>query len=165
MFKKDEFNSGKHLAILLLLSPLLIAAVDKAEEPQRTTPAIQIISSATLVEAPIGKVWQALGRFESMEGPMPFLLQTGALPVPNRCTVDRIGVGGVQTCYFDKGTITQRFTQWEQPSRMSFEITGDTLPGNHWPTLITEGYTLAEVAGKTRVTRHQTIESQFWPRW
>jgi len=30
MFKKDEFNSGKHLTILLLLSPLLIAAVDKA---------------------------------------------------------------------------------------------------------------------------------------
>ena len=31
MFIKDEFNPGKHLTILLLLSPLLIAAVDKAE--------------------------------------------------------------------------------------------------------------------------------------
>ena len=48
---------------------------------------------------------------------------------------------------------------------MSLEITGDTLPGNQWPTFIMEGYTLAEVAGKTRVTRHKTIESQLWPRW
>ena len=165
MFKKDEFNSGKHLTILLLLSPLLIAAVDKAEEPQRTTPAVQTISSATLVEAPIGQVWQARGRFVSMEGPLPCLLQPGALPVPNRCTLDRPGVGGVRTCYFDKGTITQRVTEWEQPSRMSFEVTGDTLPGNHWLTFSTAGYTLAEVAVKTRVTRHTTIESQLWPRW
>lgn len=78
-----------------------------------------------------------------MEGPMPFLLQTGALPVPNRCTLDRTGEGGIRTCYFDKGTITQRVTQWEQPSRMSFEITGDTLPGNHWLTFSTADYTLA----------------------
>ena len=78
-----------------------------------------------------------------MEGPMPFLLQTGALPVPNRCTLDFTGEGGIWTCYFDKGTITQRVTQWEQPSRMSFEIARDTLPGNHWLTFSTADYTLA----------------------
>ena len=135
MFNKDEFNSGKHLTILLLL----IAVVNKAEKPQRTTPAVQTISSATLVEAPIGQVWKALGRFESMEGAMPFLLQTGALPVLNRCTLERTGVGGVRKCYFDKGTITQRVTEWEQLSRISFEITGDTLSGNHWLNFSTAG--------------------------
>ena len=48
-----------------------------------------------------------------MNGAKPFLLRTGALPVPYRCTLEGEGVGGVRTCYFDKGTITQEVTAWK----------------------------------------------------
>ncbi len=165
IFKKDEFNSGKHLTILLLLSPLLVAAVDKAEEPRRSSPATATISDGILVDATIEQAWEALGRFDSMTGSKPFLLKAGALPVPHRCTLEGEGKGSVRTCYFDKGTITQKVTAWQKPSRMEFEITGDTLPGNQWLTFSKAGYELTEEAGKTRVTRHTTIESRLWPRW
>lgn len=165
IFKKDEFNSGKHLTILLLVSPLLTAAVDKAEEPRRSSPTTATISDGILVDATIEQAWEALGRFDSMTGSKPFLLRTGALPVPHRCTLEGEGTGGVRTCYFDRGTITQKVTEWQRPSRMGFQITGDTLPGNHWLTFSTAGYELTEEAGKTRVTRHSTIESRLWPRW
>ncbi len=165
VFKKDDFNSGKHLTILLLFSPLLIAAVDRAEKPRQANPTTVTISNSILIDAPIGRAWEALGRFESMEASKPLLLRAGALPIPRRCTLDHAGVDGIRTCYFDRGIITQRVTVWQQPSRMEFEITGDTLPGNHWLTFNTAGYELSGEAGRTRVTRHTTIESRLWPRW
>ena len=82
--KKDEFNSGKHLTILLLLSPLLVAGVDKAEEPRLASPARVTISDSIRIAAKADRVWEALGRFDSMDGAKPFLLRTGALPVPHR---------------------------------------------------------------------------------
>ena len=48
-----------------------------------------------------------------MDGAKPFLLRTGALPVPYRYTLEGEGVGGGRTCYFDKGTITQEVTAWK----------------------------------------------------
>ena len=144
IFKKDEFNSGKHLTILLLLSPLLVAGVDKAEEPRRASPARVTISDSIRIAAKADRVWEALGRFDSMDGAKPFLLRTGALPVPHRCTLDGEGEGSVRTCYFDKGTITQEVTAWQKPSRMEFKITGDTLPGNQWLTFSKAGYELTE---------------------
>ena len=79
IFKKDEFNSGKHLAILLLFSPLLVAGVDKAEEPRRASPAAVTISDSIRIAATADRIWEALGPFESMDGAKPFLLQLGAL--------------------------------------------------------------------------------------
>ena len=83
---------------------------------------------------------------------------TGVLPVPRRCS--RGGESGVRL-FFDKGTIKE-VTAW-QPSRMEFEITGDTLPGNQWPAFSKAGYELTGEAGQIRVTRHTTIESRLWP--
>ena len=100
-----------------------------------------------------------------MDGAKPFLLRTGALPVPYRCTLDGEGVGGVRTCYFDKGTITQEVTAWQKPRRIEFKISGDTLPGNQWLTFVNAGSELTGEAGKIRVARHTTIESRLWPRW
>ena len=133
--KKDEFNSGKHLTILLLLSPLLVAGVDKAEEPRRASPARVTISDSIRIAATADRVWEALGRFDSMDGAKPFLLRTGALPVPHRCTLEGEGEGSIRTCYFDKGTITQEVTAWQKPSRMEFKITGDTAHDHREPAL------------------------------
>ncbi len=57
IFKKDEFNSCKHLSILLLLSPLLVAAVDKAEEPWRASPAAVTISDSIRIVATADRIW------------------------------------------------------------------------------------------------------------
>ena len=165
IFKKDEFNSGKHLAILLLFSPLLVAGVDKAEEPRRASPARVTISDSIRIAATADRIWETLGPFESMDGAKPFLLQLGALPVPRRCTLEEgRGSSGVRTCYFDKGNNHAGGHCVQKPSRMEFEITGDTLPGNQWLTFSKAGYELTEEAGE-RVTRHTTIESRLWPRW
>ena len=100
-----------------------------------------------------------------MDGAKPFLLRTGALPVPYRCTLEGEGVGGVRTCYFDKCTITQEFTAWQKRRRIEFKISGDTLPGNQWLTFVNAGYEWTGEAGKLRGARHTTIESRLWPRW
>ena len=44
-------------------------------------------------------------------------------------------------------------------------VSGDTLPGNQWLTFVNAGYELTGEAGKIRVARHTTFESQLWPRW
>jgi len=56
IFKKDEFNSDKHLIILLLLSPFLVAAVDKAEEPRCVSPIAVTISDSILITATADQV-------------------------------------------------------------------------------------------------------------
>ncbi|HBT22647.1 MAG TPA: hypothetical protein DEA68_08415 [Verrucomicrobiales bacterium] len=89
---------------------MLVAAVDKAEEPRRASPAAVTISDSIRIAATADRIWEALGRFESMDGAKPFLLQLGVLPVPRRCTLEGEGKGSVRTCYFDKGTITQEVT-------------------------------------------------------
>ena len=138
IFKKDEFNSGKHLTILLLLSPLLVAGVDKAEEPRRASPARATISDSIRRchnRTDLGGAW--LVRIDGWSQAVP--AATWRAAGPRRCTLEGEGKGSVRTCYFDNGTITQEVTAWAKAKPIEFEITGDTLPGNQWLTFSKAG--------------------------
>ena len=116
---QGQFNSGKHLAILLLFSHCSSLGStrlrNRACQPGRVT----ISTASASRPRPTGSGRRLAVR--SMDGAKPFLLQ------PARCRAAPLharggGRGSVRTCYFDKGIIMQEVTAWQKPSRMEFEI-------------------------------------------
>jgi len=155
---------NKMTLILILLSPLFIAAADRVERPFRAVQQREVFTTQTTVAAPPERVWERVAATHTLDGPRPFLLRCG-LPTPTRCELDRAGVGGRRVCYFDGGIIAQEVTRWESPSFMGLRVTESTLPGRHWLSFIDASYELFAEGAKTRIVRHTTIGTRLYPRW
>jgi len=154
----------KTTLFLVLLSPLFIAAVDRFEQPYRSTQQREDFTSEVFVAASPQRVWEVLGQMEHLDGPRPFLLRIG-LPVPTHCTLDHQAVGGRRVCYFENGTIEQEVTEWHPGSLMKLRIAQNTLPGRHWLTFLDASYELIPEDTGTRLVRHTSIGTRLYPRW
>jgi len=69
------------------------------------------------------------------------------------------GVGTTRTVWLTGVTVQERFFRWEQDRRLSFYLTGHSMPLAH---ALAEDYLLDEVAaGKTRFTYNVAIEPRL----
>jgi hypothetical protein len=154
---------GKTTGVIVLLSPLFIAAADRVERPYR---AIQeeVFTTETIVDASPERVWDLVAEMERLDGPKPFLLRMG-LPTPTRCALDRAAVGGQRVCYFDSGQIAQEVTDWQRPTFMGLRVTESTLPGRKWLNFVDASYELSAVGTQTRIVRHTKVATRLYPRW
>lgn len=154
----------KTTLLIVLLSPLFLAAVDRFEQPYRSTQQREDFTSDVYVAASPQRVWEVLGQMEHLDGPRPFLLRLG-LPVPTHCTLDHQAVGGRRVCYFENGIIEQEVTDWHPGSLMKLRIARNTLPGRHWLTFLDASYELIPEGTGTRLVRHTSIGTRLYPRW
>lgn len=155
---------GRAAALIVLLSPIFIAAADRVERPFRAVQQREVFTTETTVSAPAEQVWDLVAQMHTLDGPRPFLLRVG-LPVPTRCELSEPAVGGRRVCYFDRGLIAQEVTEWQRPAYMGLRVTRTTLPGRHWLSFLDASYELSSVGGQTRVVRHTTIGTRLYPRW
>lgn len=157
-------DPGKATILLVLLCPLLIAAVDRVERPYRSVERQEVFTTEIVLATTPERSWDLIVQMEKLEGPKPFLLWAG-LPTPNRCTLDHAGVGGRRVCHFDSGVIAQEVIEWRRPTSLGLRITESTLPGRHWLKFIDARYELLPEGDRTRVVRHTTIGTRLYPRW
>jgi hypothetical protein len=146
------------------LFPLLIFAGKKMEQPKLMQARQEVISDSILLPASPERVWANIQSIDSIDVPKPFLMHIG-LPVPQRCTLERTGVGARRTCYFDNGLIEETITAWDPPHKMQLVIDRTNMPGRHWLGFETAEYVLEPEGNLTKLTRTTTITSHLYPVW
>lgn len=149
---------------LLLVLPLFLMGANRIEEPSRRTPRAETFTSVLIVDAAPEKVWNSIKTMDRVNAHKGFLMKIG-LPVPVSCSIDREGVGGTRTCYFESGFIQERITEWDPPHVMKLEITAWDVPGRPWLDFQDAGYEFHEANGQTVMTRTTTIRSRLLPAW
>lgn len=153
-----------HGALMLLVLPLFLMGADRIEEPSRRTLRAETFTSVLIVDASPEKVWNTIKVMDRVNAHKGLLMRIG-LPVPVSCSVDKEEVGGTRTCYFEKGFIEERITEWEPPRSMKLEITAWDVPGRPWLDFKDATYEIHEENGRTQMTRTTTIVSRLLPAW
>ena len=161
----DKSGSPRALSVLMLfVLPLFLMGANSLEEPSRRTPRAETFTSVLVVDAPPERVWNSIKTMDRVNAHRGFLMRIG-LPVPVSCSIDKEGLGGKRTCYFESGYIEERITGWDPPRLMKLEITAWDVPGRPWLAFQDAGYEIHEENGHTIMTRTTTIVSRLLPAW
>ena len=118
------------------------------------------VFSSVLIRSDPGRVWSLLCDAR-MPLAAPCCFRIG-VPTPERCRLvgDATGVGAHRQCQTRQGTIDQRITEWEAPSRLSFEMVTDSMGlGKHLRSMA-DTFTLEPAEGGTRLTRLTRFETK-----
>jgi uncharacterized membrane protein YhaH (DUF805 family) len=106
------------IAILPCLA-LIESAVDRS-------PLIEV-QSQIFIEAPIQVVWNQVIDFPEITAEPRGILRTG-ISYPMRAHIPGSGVGAVRYCEFTTGAFVEPITVWEEPHRLSFDVTSQPEP-------------------------------------
>jgi hypothetical protein len=150
--------------VLLLVIPVFLMGADNIEKPSRRIPREETFTSVLVLNAPPEKVWNTIKIMDRVNGHKGFLMRIG-LPVPVSCSIDKEGLGGKRTCYFESGYIEERITEWDPPRSMKLAITAWDVPGRPWLDFKDASYEFHEDNGQTIMTRTTTIVSRLLPAW
>ncbi|MGO8055632.1 hypothetical protein, partial [Rhizobium leguminosarum] len=67
------------------------------------------------------EVYEGLKSFDTLIADKPFLMKLD-LPIPTKCILEKDEVGGLRTCYFSGGTITERITELEKAKILRMDV-------------------------------------------
>jgi hypothetical protein len=124
----------------------------------------EVVSNSIFLKAAPQEVWANIESIDSIDATKPLLMHFG-LPVPQRCTLERKGVGAKRICYFENGFIEETITAWAPPYSMQLIIDRTNMPGRHWLGFEKAAYDLRQEGNGTRITRTTTITSHLYPVW
>lgn len=150
--------------LVLLILPLFLMGANSLEEPSRRTTRAETFTSVLVVDASPEEVWKRIKTMDRVTAHKGFLMRIG-LPVPVSCSIDKEGLGGKRTCYFESGYIEERITEWDPPRSMKLEITAWDVPGRPWLDFKDASYEFHQENGRTFMTRTTTIISRLLPAW
>jgi hypothetical protein len=125
---------------------------------------VETVSTSVWVADTPEHTWMNIQSIDSIHSAKPWLMHVG-LPVPQRCSLEKAGVGARRTCYFDQGYIEETVTEWDPPRSMQLQIDRAHMPGRHWLGFESAAYRLEPEGKGTRLTRTTVISSHLYPAW
>ncbi len=114
------------LGIVVLMFPL-----GALVERQVTEPALREVVTSIEIDAPPSAVWKNVVSFSELPPPSDWLFSTG-IAYPLRARIDGEGVGAVRYCEFSTGAFVEPITVWDEPRRLSFDVTDQPVPMEEW---------------------------------
>ena len=125
---------------------------------------IDVKTEMILLNTPM-EVYETIKSVDTLVGEKPFLMKLD-LPVPVKCVLEKEEVGGIRTCYFTGGTITERITELEKGKILKMDVIDYQLTGRKWLGF-KEAIYLFEPAGENscKLTRITTYTSELKPRF
>ncbi|MEM7480304.1 MAG: SRPBCC family protein [Acidobacteriota bacterium] len=167
-----------HLVVIVALSPLITALDHAAPSP----PSREIVT-AVEIDAPPQTVWPHVIAFSELPPPNALAFRLG-IAYPMRARIEGEGVGAVRYCEFSTGPFVEPITRWEEPHRLSFDVTSQPPTMQEWspwniePAHLTESLhsergefrLIALPGGKTRLEgstwyRHELFPQAYWNLW
>jgi hypothetical protein len=118
--------SARHSFMVALALPALAGVEAELYEPMR----YEVISSIE-IDAPPEQVWPNVIGFSELAEPSLLAFQVG-VAYPVRARIDGEGVGAVRHCEFSTGPFVEPITRWEQPTRLSFDVSSQPPAMKHW---------------------------------
>lgn len=131
LIKKGVMKPTNNLNILVL--PLLITLLGAPIEKYLYTDKVEIIEVKTERIFPYTsmQVYDAIKSVDTLVADKPFLMKLD-LPIPNKCILEKEEIGGLRTCYFTGGTITERITELEKGKVLRMDVIDYQLTGRKW---------------------------------
>ena len=120
-------NQARTTGILLFVGPTLIFAGERIERPHLRNARTEVIQTTVEVNDSQEDVWGHILSIDSVEASKPILMYIG-LPIPQRCTMQGLGIGAKRTCYFDTGYIGEIVTAWNPPYYLGLLLIGRICP-------------------------------------
>jgi hypothetical protein len=173
--KYKEIKSTERLSILVLpLLPFLIAA--PTEHFLKTEKeVIMEVKTEQIFNYPPEQVYDAIKSVDTLDAEKTFLMYLD-LPIPTKCVLEKEEIGGLRTCYFDPGnlsnadfgggTITERITELERGRMLKMEVIDYTLIGRNWLGFKEAIYRFEKIgSSKCKMTRVTTYTSVLTPRF
>ncbi|CAM3624239.1 polyketide cyclase [Pontibacter korlensis] len=149
------------------IAPFLLFIVLGFSEKQLVNDQRQVLkvsSEITLPYTPL-QVYDAIKHVDTLDAEKPFLMKLD-LPVPQKCVVSEEKVGGLRTCYFERGQIIERITELEKGRILRMNVIDYQLTGRSWLGFEEASYTFEELKnGGCRMIRTTTYTSVLYPRF
>lgn len=149
------------------LLPLALFLVYCFVEKELTKHAQQIVSVKTEMTLPYSclEVYETIKSVDTLIAEKPFLMQLD-LPIPQKCILEKEEVGGLRTCYFSGGTITERITELEKARVLRMDVIDYKLTGRKWLGFKEAIYYFDQVSRDScKLTRITTYSSMLTPRF
>lgn len=170
-----EIKSTESLSILLLpLLPFLIAApAEHYLKIEREK--IMDVTTEQIFEYSPEQVYDAIKSVDTLDAEKTFLMHFD-LPIPTRCVLEKEEIGGLRTCYFNPGnlsnadfgggTITEKITELERGKILKLDVIDYQLVGRNWLGFKEAIYNFEKVEGNNcKLTRMTTYTSVLTPRF
>ncbi len=110
------------------------------------------------------QVYDAIKSVDTLIAEKPFLMKLD-LPIPNKCILEKEEVGGLRTCYFSGGTITEKITQLDKAKVLKMDVIDYQLTGRKWLGFKEAIYYFDKVGQDScKLTRLTTYTSVLKPR-
>ena len=110
------------------------------------------------------QVYNTIKSVDTLIADKPFLMKLD-LPIPLKCVLEKEEVGGLRTCYFSGGTITERITELEKAKVLRMDVIDYQLTGRSWLGFKEAIYHFEAVDSQyCKLTRITTYTSILKPR-
>jgi hypothetical protein len=149
-----------------LVLPIFVLLFGSFFETLFGTKETQIIEVKTerIYPYPCNQVYDAIKSVDTLIAEKPFLMKLD-LPIPQKCILEKEAVGGLRTCYFSGGTITERITQLEKNRVLKMDVIDYKLTGRKWLGFKEAIYYFEPVDNNyCKMTRITTYTSTLKPR-
>lgn len=170
-----EIKSTDNLSILLIpLFPFLVAAPAEHYLKKEKEVIISVTTEQIFNYTP-EQVYDAIKSVDTLDAEKSFLMYFD-LPIPTKCILEKEEIGGLRTCYFDPGnlsnadfgggTITERITELERGKILKMDVIDYTLVGRNWLGFKEAIYYFEKTDGsRCKMTRVTTYTSVLTPRF
>jgi hypothetical protein len=167
-------QSTNKLSVLLLpLIPFLISApIEHFFKKGKVE--IVTVKTEKIYNYPPEEVYDAIKSVDTLVAEMPYLMQFD-LPIPTKCILEKEAVGGLRTCYFRSGkmsnndfgagTIVEKITALKRGKLLKMDVINYNLIGRKWIGFKEAIYYFDKVADSScKLTRITTYTSVLTPR-
>lgn len=157
--KNENIIKSSLLSLFLFLGIGII-------EKQLTRNDKEVISVKTELIYPYSttKVYETIKSVDTITAERPFLMKLD-LPIPIKCILENEEIGGLRTCYFRNGTITEKITQLEKAKVLKMDVIDYNVTGRKWLGFKEAIYYFDKVGyDSCKLTRITTYTSVLKPR-
>jgi hypothetical protein len=160
-----EIKPTERLSILLLpIIPFLIAAPLETAVTDDNKMIIEVKTEKIFPYSTM-EVYDAIKSVDTLIANKTFLMKID-LPIPTKCVLEKEEIGGLRTCYFSGGTITERITELEKGKVLKMDVIDYQLTGREWLGFKEAIYLFEKVGdGSCKLTRITTYTSELRPRF
>lgn len=125
----------------------------------------EVLESEMILPFTTLEVYKAIKSVDTLNVTLPFLMKLD-LPIPRKCVLNKEEVGGIRTCYFDGGNITQKIVDIEVGKFMEMEVIDYELTGRDWLKFHEAAYYFEDLGdGKSKISRTTSYSSALYPRF